>query len=65
MIKKLFHRNQRVDPTELNKQTDEVNATLKREGPRMNAIASYLEKRTNQNGFGEDFELTLIPRELY
>lgn len=64
-MKKLFQRDQRVDPTELDKQTDAVNATLKRDGPRMNAIASYLLKRADQNGFGDDFELTLIPKELY
>lgn len=65
MIKKLLRRNPRVDPTELDKQTDAVNATLKREGPRMNNIAAYLEKRKDQNGFGSDFEYTLRPKESY
>ena len=55
----------RVDPKELNKQTEEVNATLHRDGPKMNAIASYLEKRKDQNGFGSDFEYTLQPKESY
>ena len=66
MIKKLLrHSPTRVDPTELDKQTDAVNAVLKNEGPRMNAIASYLERRKDQNGFGSDFEFTLLPKESY
>lgn len=65
MIKKLFRRDLRVDPTELDRQTEEVEETLKREGPRMNAIAAYLERRKDQNGFGTDFEFTLRPKETY
>jgi len=64
-MKKRFRLAQRVDPEDLNKQTEEINATLKREGPRMNAIASYLEWRTGKNGFGTDFEFTLRPKEIY
>lgn len=66
-MKKLLRRTstQRVDPAELDKQTDAVNAVLRNEGPRMNAIASYLTRRANQNGFGDDFELTLRPKEAY
>lgn len=63
MIKKFFQRNARVNPEDLNKQTQEVEAKLEREGPRMNAIANYLNWRGDRNGFGEDFEIiTLIPR---
>lgn len=65
MIKKLLRRAPRVDPSELDRQTDEVNATLEREGARMNSIASYLEKRKDQNGFGRDFELTLRPKGVH
>jgi hypothetical protein len=63
VIKKFFRRETRVDPNDLISQTKEVNATLKREGPRMNSIAAYLEKRKDQNGFGSDFEYTLRPKE--
>lgn len=65
MIDKFFRRDSRVDPSELNRQTEEVNARLRRDGPKMNAIASYLERRKDQNGFGTDFELTLRPKETY
>lgn len=65
MIRKLFHFTPRVDPDDLNKQTDEINAKLKKDGPRMNSIASYLEWRTGKNGFGTDFEFTLLPKETY
>lgn len=65
MIKKLFRkfseRKSRVDPEDLNKQTAKIEAHLEAEGPRMNAIATYLEWRGTRNGFGEDFEI-LVPR---
>lgn len=52
-----------VDPVELTRQADEINEKLEREGPKLTAIASYLEKRRLQNGFGSDFEYTLRPKE--
>jgi hypothetical protein len=61
---KLFSRRPpKVDPAELDKQTAEVLEKLDREGPHMNALAAYLERRKNQNGFGDDFEYTLRPKE--
>ena len=63
MMKKfLSRRTPRVDPEELNRQSAEINEQLEREGPRMNALAAYLERRRLQNGFGTDFEYTLRPR---
>ncbi len=63
MMKKFFSRRApRVDPEELNRQSAEINEQLEREGPRMNALATYLERRRLQNGFGTDFEYTLRPR---
>lgn len=62
MMKIPFRRSVRVDPVELDKQTAEVQAMIEREGPRMHAVANYLEKRKNQNGFGTDFEYSLKPR---
>lgn len=62
MMKFLRRRVPRVDPKELDRQTQEVNDMLEQEGPKMKAIAAYLEKRRLQNGFGTDFELTLQPR---
>ena len=61
MIKKFFQRKARVDPEDLNKQSEKIEAHLEAEGPRMNAIASYLTWRGDRNGFGEDFEI-LVPR---
>ncbi len=61
-MKKFIRRSHRVDPQELNRQTEEVKAKLEREGPRMNALATYLERRRMQNGFGTDFEYTLRPK---
>jgi hypothetical protein len=65
VIKKALRQSERVDPTELDKQTDAVEAVLKNEGPRMNAIAAYLTARNGKNGFGSDFEFTLRPKESY
>lgn len=63
MMKKfLSRRTPRVDPEELNRQSAEINEQLEREGPRMSALATYLERRRLQNGFGTDFEYTLRPR---
>lgn len=63
MMKKfLSRRAPRVDPEELNRQSAEINERLEREGPRMSALASFLERRRLQNGFGTDFEYTLRPR---
>lgn len=61
-MKKFLRRSVRVDPEELNRQTEEVQAKLDREGPKMHALATYLERRRMQNGFGTDFEYTLRPR---
>lgn len=52
-----------VDPADLTRQADEINEKLEREGPKLNALATYLERRRLQNGFGTDFEYTLRPKE--
>lgn len=58
----ILGRGQHLDPESLNRQTNSVNEMLERETPRMNAIVAYLERRKSQNGFGEEFEVTLRPR---
>lgn len=35
---------------------------LKVQQPHVNAVALWLERRHSQNGFGEDFEITLRPK---
>ena len=56
------HPEDSVDPQELVNQALEINEKLEREGPRLTALATYLERRRLQNGFGIDFEYTLRPR---
>lgn len=63
MSKFFRKRSPKVDPAELDRQTDEVNRMLEREGTRMTFIADWLERRKGQNGFGEDFDITFYPRE--
>lgn len=61
-VNKLFKRRQQVDPEELERQTDNVNEFLDREGPRITSVANWLNNRKGQNGLGEDFDITFYPR---
>ncbi len=53
-----------VDPQVLIEQATEIKEKLEREGPRLTALYTYLEKRRLQNGFGQDFEYTLHSKEV-
>ena len=55
-------RDPKVDVEELHQQTAEVNEFLEKEGPRMSAVATWLNNRKGQNGLGEDFDITFYPR---
>ena len=52
----------RVDPNEILRLAEESITETREKQPHVNALTSYLNNRTGQNGFGEDFEITLIPR---
>lgn len=58
----LGKRKARVDPEELNRLAEESLAETRGQQAHVNALTSYLNVRTGQNGFGEDFEITLNPR---
>ncbi len=51
-------REAKVNVEELHQQTAEVNEFLEKEGPRMSAVATWLNNRKGQNGLGEDFDIT-------
>jgi len=55
-------REAKVNVEELHQQTAEVNEFLEKEGPRMSAVATWLNSRKGQNGLGEDFDITFYPR---
>lgn len=56
-------RSPRVDPQELARKAEESLKETQSQQDHVNALTSYLEKRKGQNGFGEDFEISLlIPR---
>lgn len=55
-------REAKVNVEELQQQTAEVNEFLEKEGPRMSAVAAWLDNRKGQNGLGEDFDITFYPR---
>lgn len=40
----------------------EAQKQLEKQEPHVNIVAAWLDRRRHQNGFGEDFELTLRPR---
>ena len=64
MILKWLRKNtdDRVDPEELKRLAEESLEETKAQQAHVNVITSYLNQRKNQNGFGEDFEITLLPR---
>lgn len=55
-------REAKVNVEELHQQTAEVNEFLEKEGPRMSAVATWLNNRKGQNSLGEDFDITFYPR---
>lgn len=58
-----FKRHEaKVNVEELHQQTTEVNEFLEKEGPRMSAVATWLNNRKGENGLGEDFDITFYPR---
>ena len=61
-LKWFSKRAPRVDPDELNRVAEESLEETRGQQAHVNALTSYLGTRKDQNGFGEDFEFTLIPR---
>ena len=55
-------RTPRVDPAEMNRVAEESLAETRDRQAHVNALTSFLAYRKDQNGFGEDFEITLTPR---
>lgn len=53
----------RIDPDEVERVATDSLAKVRKQQPRVNALTSYLERRKDQNGFGEDFEYTLRTKE--
>ena len=52
----------RIDPEVLGAKAAQSLADTAAKQPHVNALTSWLDNRKNQNGFGEDFEFTLVPR---
>lgn len=51
-----------VDPEELMRMAASSLEETRRRQPYVNFLTEYLERRKGQNGFGQDFEITLRPR---
>lgn len=58
----MFDRKKKARIKDLHQQTTDAQAQLNSQKPKVNALSTYLTKRSNQNGFGLDFEYTLRPR---
>ena len=52
----------RIDPDELTRKADQSILETRAKQPHVNRLTSYLDKRKNQNGFGDDWEITWQPR---
>lgn len=59
----LKKRRSRIDPADVDKKADESLEYSAQNEDKVNVIIDFLQKRKNQNGFGEDFEITLRPKE--
>lgn len=55
-------RTPRVDPVELATAAETSLRKTRGQQAHVNALTSYLDNRQGQNGFGEDFGITLNPR---
>jgi hypothetical protein len=59
-------RNKKAPARSSNKQVRlsayEAKKQLDQQETHVNFVSAWLERRRHQNGFGEDFELTLRPR---
>ena len=55
-------RSERPDPNDLIRQAEESLRKTESQQPHVDRITKWLNKRENQNGFGEDFEYTLKPK---
>ena len=63
MMGRLKKRRSRIDPADVDKKADESLEYSAQNEDKVNVIIDFLQKRKNQNGFGEDFEITLRPKE--
>lgn len=56
-------RESEIDPDTVTQQALTSLAKTREQQPKVNALTSWLNTRHNQNGFGDDFEYTLRPKE--
>lgn len=58
----IWRKKARIDPVEVSRIADEASEQIRSQQPHVDALNGWLERRKNINGFGQDFELTLIPK---
>lgn len=58
----MWRKKSRVDPREAIRLAEEASEQIRSQQPHVDALNGWLERRKNINGFGQDFELTLIPK---
>jgi hypothetical protein len=60
---KVVKRSSKVDPDRLERNAEESINRTKKNQPLVDNLTSFLKARELKNGFGEDFEITLVPKE--
>lgn len=61
---KMFRRREpRVDTDAILLQAEESIKKTEEQAPHVNALTTWLNNRNGKNGFGEDFEISLIPKD--
>jgi hypothetical protein len=56
-------KKSRTDPDAISAQADAATEQLRTQQAQVNALTEYLDRRKATNGFGDDFEWSLIPKE--
>ncbi len=58
----IWNRKPKTRTKDVHESVKTAEMILNSQQKHVTAVSSWLERRKNQNGFGEDFEFTLIPR---
>lgn len=61
---KMFRRREpRIDTDAIMLQAEASIKKTEEQAPHVNALTTWLNNRNGKNGFGEDFEISLIPKD--
>lgn len=58
----IWRKKARIDPLEVARMAEKASEQIRSQQPHVDALNGWLERRKNVNGFGDDFEYSLIPK---